>query len=70
MQPDHQVNMAMTLEITEQERTLLLELIEYEQKRFIHELDHTDRRDYKALVKEKLRTLEQLLDKVQRRAAS
>ena len=60
----------MTLELTEKEWTLLLEVIEYEQKRFIQELDHTDSRDYKALVKERLRTLEEILDKVQRRAAS
>jgi hypothetical protein len=62
--------MSMTLEITEREQALLLELIEYEQKRFIHELDHTDTRDFKAIVKERLQTLEELLDKLQRRTVS
>ena len=53
----------MRLEITDRERELLLELIEEEQKRFIHELNHTDSRDYKALLRERLEILEGLLAK-------
>ena len=60
----------MTLEVTDREQTLLLELLEYEQKRSIQQLDHTDSRDYKAIVKERLHVLEELLDKVQKWAAS
>ena len=55
----------MTLEISDKERDLLLEVIEAEQRRFIHGLDHTDGRGYKAILKERLQTLEQLLAKVQ-----
>jgi len=58
------------LEITDRERGLLLELIEQEQKRLIQELDHTDSRDYKTILKERLRTLEELLSKVQSPGAS
>jgi hypothetical protein len=54
----------MRLEITEKERELLLELIENEQKQFIQELDHTDSRDYKRIMKERLRILEGVLFKV------
>jgi hypothetical protein len=54
----------MRLEITEKERELLLELIENEQKQFIQELDHTDSRDYKEIMKERLRILEGVLFKV------
>ena len=60
----------MRLEITDRERGLLLELIEQEQKRLIQELDHTDSRDYKTILKERLRTLEELLSKVQSPGAS
>jgi hypothetical protein len=54
----------MKLEITDGERELLHELMEAEQKRLIQELDHADSRDYKALLKERLRLLEELLGKV------
>lgn len=60
----------MKLEITEKEQELLLELIGEEQKRFIQELDHTDSRDYKAIVRERLRILEGLLAKVKTRTNS
>jgi hypothetical protein len=55
----------MRLEITESERKLLLELLEGEQKQFIQELDHTDRRDYKTLLRGRLDVLEGLVAKVQ-----
>jgi hypothetical protein len=59
----------MRLEITDGEKQLLLELVEEEQKRTIQGLDHTDSRDYKAVLKERLSILEVLLRKVQGRAA-
>ena len=55
----------MRLEITDKEQQLLLELIEQKQKQFIQELDHTDSRDYKALLRGRLEILEGLLAKVQ-----
>jgi predicted transcriptional regulator len=54
----------MRLEITDKERELLLELIEQEQKQLIQELNHTDSRDYKALLRGRLDVLEGLLAKV------
>jgi hypothetical protein len=59
----------MKLEITDGEKQLLLELVDEEQKRTIQGLDHTDSRDYKAILKERLSMLEALLRKVQSRAA-
>jgi hypothetical protein len=51
----------MKLEITDKEQKLLLELAEREQKQLIQELDHADSRDYKAILRDRLRTLERLL---------
>jgi predicted transcriptional regulator len=59
----------MKLELTDKEQKLLLELVEGEQNQIIQELDHADSRDYKAILRERLRTLEGLLTKVQSRAA-
>jgi hypothetical protein len=59
----------MRLEITDREKQLLLELVDEEQKRTIQGLDHTDSRDYKAVLKERLSMLEALLRKVQSRGA-
>jgi hypothetical protein len=55
----------MRLEITDIERELLLELTEEKQKQFIHELDHTDSRDYRVLLRRRLEILEGLQAKVQ-----
>jgi hypothetical protein len=60
----------MNIEITDNEQKFLLELLEGEQKQIVQELDHTDSRDYKTILRERLRTLEGLLAKVQSRAAS
>jgi hypothetical protein len=59
----------MKIEMTDQEQKLLLELVEAQPKQIIQELDHTDTRDYKAILRDRLRTLEGLLAKVQSRAA-
>jgi hypothetical protein len=59
----------MKIEVTDKEQKLLLELIEGEQKQIIQELDHTDSRDYKAILMERLGAVEGLLAKVQSRAA-
>jgi hypothetical protein len=55
----------MTLELTDSDRELLLDLFEREQKRLIHELDHTDSRGYKAILLERCRGLERLLARLQ-----
>jgi len=59
----------MKIEMTDQEQKLLLELVEAQQKQIIQELDHADSRDYKAILRDRLQTLEGLLTKVQSRAA-
>jgi hypothetical protein len=60
----------MRLEITDKEQEFLLELMDEGQKQLIRELDHTDSRDYKALLTGRLAVLEGLLAKVQSRAIS
>jgi len=59
----------MKIELTDKEQTLLVELIEGKQNQIIQELDHTDSRDYKAILMDRLRTLEGLLTKIQSQAA-
>jgi hypothetical protein len=54
----------MKFEVTDKEQDLLLELIEAEQKQIIHELHHTDSRDYRAMLRERLLNVEALLAKV------
>jgi len=56
----------MTLEITEQERVLLLELLAAEDTAIHHELHHTDIREYKDYVKMKIKVLEGLKSKVEK----
>ncbi len=55
----------MNLEITDQEREFLLELLEEKQKRMIHEINHTDTMDYEALLKNKLNVLEELKRRIE-----
>ena len=59
----------MRIEMTDKEQKLLLELVEGEQKQIIQELDHADSRDYRAILRDRLRTLEGLLAKVRSQAA-
>jgi hypothetical protein len=54
----------MTLEITEQERTILLELIESEEREAIQGLDHADTRAFKDLLRGRLKILESVKDKI------
>jgi hypothetical protein len=55
----------MTLEITEPEKSLLLELIESAEQAAIQGLDHADTRAYKDLLRNRLDLLELLKGKVQ-----
>ena len=54
----------MTLDITEQERVLLLELLEAKNTAMLHELHHTDARDYRDYVRQRIGLLEGLKSKV------
>ena len=55
----------MRLDITEQERVLLLELLEAKNTAMYHELHHTDARDYRDYVRRKIELLEGLKSKVE-----
>jgi predicted house-cleaning noncanonical NTP pyrophosphatase (MazG superfamily) len=48
----------MVLEINNSERDLIFELIESAHREMIHEIDHTDAREFKRLLHEKLALLE------------
>ena len=56
----------MMLEITEQEREVLLELLETRLTAMLHELHHTDARDYKEALKQRFDLIEALRAKIQR----
>ena len=54
----------MALNITDQERVLLLELLEAKNTAMLHELHHTEARDYRDCVKQRIDLLEGLKSKV------
>lgn len=54
----------MKLEITEQERALLLELLEAKNTAMFHELHHTDAREYREYVRRRMDLLEGLKARV------
>lgn len=55
----------MTLNITDQERVLLLELLGAKNTAMLHELHHTDARDYRDYLKQRIELLEGLKSKVE-----
>ena len=55
----------MMLNITDQEREFLLELLETKHTAMLHELHHTDTYEYKALLKRKVELLEGLRTKME-----
>ena len=55
----------MTLEITELERMLMLELLEAKNTAMLHELHHTDARDYREYVRQRIKLLEELKSKLE-----
>ncbi|HEU5236962.1 MAG TPA: hypothetical protein VFU37_07460 [Pyrinomonadaceae bacterium] len=57
----------MNLEITDEERDFLNELFEEKQERLIEEINHTDTRDFKSLLKKKIEVLEGLMRKIGQR---
>ena len=54
----------MNLEVTDDERELLLEILEEKQKRMIQEIDHTDTQRFEDLLKKKLELLEAFKQKL------
>lgn len=50
----------MTIRLTDQESAYLLELLEAAQAKVLHELHHTDTRDFKELLKERADIIEGL----------
>ena len=50
----------MVLEITNLEKDLIFELIESAHREIIQEIDHTDTREFRKLLQDKLELLEQI----------
>lgn len=55
----------MTLDMTEQERVLLMELLKAQHTAMLHELHHTDAREYRDYLRQKIELLEGLKSKVE-----
>lgn len=54
-----------TLTFNDNERTLFIEMLETELAKLPHEIHQTDRREYRGMLEEKQRTLQQLLKRLQ-----
>ena len=54
----------MNVEITDEEREFLSELLEEKQKHMIQEINHTDTLDFERMLKKKLEVLEGLMRKI------
>ena len=50
----------MTLQLTNEEREYLMTLLEATHREKLHELHHTDRAEYKALVRSEIASIEAL----------
>jgi len=55
----------LTLDITEEERDYLLELLEAKRSEMLHELHHTDTLDYKEMLRRRMALAEGLRSKVE-----
>ena len=55
----------MLLEITDSERNFLMELVDSASRTILHELDHTDTREYRKKLNHRMRILEHLSRKMQ-----
>ena len=55
----------MNIDLTESERELLAEVLEEKQTRMIQEIDHTDTRNFKEMLRTKLEVLESLKQKLE-----
>jgi len=55
----------MKLDLTDEERELLVELLETRYKTMLHEIHHTDTYEYKRLLQQKADLMEKLREKVE-----
>ncbi len=55
----------MTLDITDQERDYLRELLEAKRSEILHELHHTDTLDFKEMLRRRVELIEGLRSKVE-----
>ena len=60
----------MQLDISNDERAFLSELLEAKQNSMLHEINHTDTQDYKEILKRQLELLEALKSRIERLHAS
>ena len=54
----------MTLDITNEEREYLLEILEARREELLHELHHTDTLDYKEMLRRKIAVVESVRSKL------
>jgi hypothetical protein len=54
----------MTLDITDEEREYLLEILDARREELLHELHHTDTLDYKEMLRRKAELVEALRSKL------
>ena len=55
----------MMLDLTDEERELLVELLETRYKTMLHEIHHTDTYEYKRLLQQKANLIEKLREKME-----
>jgi len=60
----------MLLDISDQERSFLAELLETKHTALLHEINHTDTQDFRAILKQQLGLLEELKSKIHRLGSS
>ena len=60
----------MLLDISDEERAFLIELLNTKQNSMLHELNHTDTLDFKETLKRQLELLEKFKSKIERLASS
>ena len=56
----------MHLDISNEERVFLSELLEAKQNSMLHEINHTDTQDFKEILKRQLQLLEGLKSRIER----
>jgi hypothetical protein len=54
----------MTVEITDEEKEILSELLQSTYQQMLHELHHTDTADYKEMLKKRVDVVERLIQKI------
>ena len=60
----------MLLDISDQERRFLAELLDTKHTSLLHEINHTDTQDFRAILKQQLEILEELKSKIHRLGSS